>query len=256
MRTNTYSAILALALVFLTSNYSCSAAAPRIAPEECDALAKNIDSTLDTPAMKASALEIMAPTCVGKGAFDVILGLQYLAVKDFDNLDHTVGRGLAAGSLLKANLKQLHAEVLLGRGRVEDAYAYGLQVARDYPQYVPVLGFLAEIDFKAQRWQAALSHMERSNKIAPSAPAFLASASALHQLDRHEECIRAVNLALQIEPQRISRAAGVVEAVFSLGVLKRSAEAADLVRRHIAANPRWMDNPSMVNAARALSVIK
>jgi hypothetical protein len=77
-------------------------------------------------------------------------------------------------------------------------------------------------------------------------------AAVLHQLDRHEECVATVYKALSIDPARIGKTTGVKEAVFSLGILKRNEEAAELLKRHIRANPNWTQYPSIVNAANTL----
>jgi hypothetical protein len=68
--------------------------------------------------------------------------------------------------------------------------------------------------------------------------------------------VATVYKALNIEPTRIAKIGGIKEAVFSLGVLKRNEEAAELLKRHIRANPNWTQDPSMVNAAKALGLAK
>lgn len=224
----------------------------------CDALVERVqsDQRLTTPASQAATLEKSAAQCVGRAAYDINLALIYLEAGQNDAAARAASRGLAAGSKYQPNLKQVLAEVILRKGDAEAAYREGQRVAEEYPLYVPVLGFLAEIDARAKRWQQGLDLMSRAYRLQPSAVTLLAMAAAFHQLDRHEECVNAVYQALKLEPSRIAKPGGVLEAIYSLGVLKRNAEAAELLKRHMAANPKWASNPSMLSAARALSLSK
>jgi hypothetical protein len=79
-------------------------------------------------------------------------------------------------------------------------------------------------------------------------------ATDLHQLGRHEETVSAVYKALEMQPERIGKITGVLEAIFSLAILNRRPEAAELAKRHIAANPNWQDNPTFAQAAKELGV--
>lgn len=224
----------------------------------CDVLVKRVqaDQRLTTPASQADALEKSATQCAGRADYDINLALIYLEAGQNDAAKSTARRGLAAGSQYQPNLKQVLAEVTLRKGDVEAAYREGQKIAKEFPSYTPILYFLADFELRAKRWNSLLHLYQTAYEIDHNALALLAMATALHQLNRHEECVTAVYQALKLEPSRIARPGGVLEAIYSLGVLKRNAEAAELLKRHMAANPNWSLNPSMVSAARALGISK
>jgi hypothetical protein len=91
-------------------------------------------------------------------------------------------------------------------------------------------------------------------KIDKSALSLLGIAADLHQLGRHEDTVNAVFKALTMEPERIGKITGVLEGIYSLAILGRKPEAAELCRRHIAANPNWRENDTFVQAAQELGV--
>jgi tetratricopeptide (TPR) repeat protein len=224
----------------------------------CDALSIRWDESpgLGSRPERAKALEEQGKSCIGKGIYDPRLAILYMDAGDLSNADRIAKQGIQKGSPYQANLHQVLAETTLRRGNVDAAYKMAEDIAKKNPGYVPILGFLGEIDFKNHNWAMALTRTQKWNAIDHSALSLLGMASALHQLDRHEECVAAVYKALSIDPARIAKVGGIKEAVFSLGVLKRNEEAAELLKRHIRANPNWAQDPSMVNAAKALGLAK
>ena len=224
----------------------------------CDALSIRWDESpgLGSRPERAKALEEQGKSCIGKGIYDPRLAILYMDAGDLSNADRIAKQGIQKGSPYQANLHQVLAETTLRRGNVDAAYKMAEDIAKKNPGYVPILGFLGEIDFKNHNWAMALTRTQKWNAIDHSALSLLGMASALHQLDRHVECVAAVYKALSIDPARIAKVGGIKEAVFSLGVLKRNEEAAELLKRHIRANPNWAQDPSMVNAAKALGLAK
>lgn len=224
----------------------------------CDALSIRWDESpgLGSRPERAKALEDQGKSCIGKGIYDLRLAILYMDAGDLASADRIARQGLQKGNPNQANLHQVLAETTLRRGHVDAAYKMAEDIAKKHPAYIPILGFLVEIDSKNQNWPLVLARTQKWNSVDHSALSLLAMASALHQLDRHEECVGAVYKALSIEPTRIAKTVGIKEAVFSLGVLKRNEEAAELLKRHIRANPDWARDPSMVNAAKALELAK
>jgi tetratricopeptide (TPR) repeat protein len=222
----------------------------------CDALAIRWDESpgLGSRLERAKALEDHGKLCIGKGIYDPRLAILYMDAGDFTSADRIAKQGIKKGSPYQANLHQVWAETALRRGNVDAAYKMAEDIAKKNPAYTPILGLLMEIDSKKQNWTIYLARAQKWHTVDQSALSLLAMASALHQLDRHEECVSTVYKALSIEPARISKATGVKEAIFSLGVLKRNEEAAELLKRHIRANPDWAHDRSMMNAAKALGL--
>ena len=142
----------------------------------------------------------------------------------------------------KPNLLQIIAEAELQKGNETEAIKQGEQIAQEFPNYVPILGFLGEIAWKKQDWPRALELSEKEYKIDKSALSLLGIATALHQLDRHEETVDAVYKALELEPDRIKSSSGILEGVASLAILGRKVEAVKLAQRHIDADPNWRSN--------------
>jgi len=165
-----------------------------------------------------------------------------------------VERALKGHNDARPNLLHAQARIKLKLGKVDEAVRLGEAIAAEYPSYAPIQFELAGIASRRQDWSRALRHAQRAYDIEGSARSLMSMAAALHQLDRHEECIAAVRQALKLEPQRIARIPGLLEGIYSLGVLNRRGEAAELVRRHIAANPDWRANAAFVQAAVALGV--
>lgn len=224
----------------------------------CDALSIRWDESpgLGSRLERAKALEEQGKSCIGKGFYDARLAILYMDAGDLTSADRIAKQGIQKGSPYQPNLHQVLAETTLRRGNVDAAYKMAEDIENKNPGYVPILGFLGEIDSKHQNWAMALARAKKWNAIDHSALSLLLMAAVLHQLDRHEECVAAVYKALSIDPARIAKIGGIKEAVFSLGILKRNKEAAELLKRHIRANANWAQDPSMVNAAKALGLAK
>ena len=224
----------------------------------CDALAIRWDESpgLGSRSVRAKGLEEQGKSCIGKGIYDPRLAILYMDAGDLTSADRIAKQGIQKGSPYQANLHQLLAETTLRRGNVDAAYKMAEDIANKNPVYTPILSFLAELDFKKENWAMALTRIQKWHAIDHSALSLMAMAPALRNLNRHEECVATVYKALSIDPARISKTGSIKEAVFSLGVLKRNEEAAELLKRHIRANPNWAQDPSMVNAAKALGLAK
>jgi tetratricopeptide (TPR) repeat protein len=224
----------------------------------CDALAIRLDESPGSGSRieRAKALESQGRSCIAKGIYDIRLAILYMDAGDLNSADRIAKRGIDKGSPYQANLRQVLAETTLRRGNATDAYRMAEAISTNNPAYAPILGFLLELDAKNGNWPLALERTKKWHAIDHSALSLLAMAGALHQLDRHEECVKAVYEAIQLEPARIAGIVGVKEAVFSLGVLKRNKEAAELLKRHMDANSHWAADPSMLNAAKALGLAK
>lgn len=235
-----------------------SAAMSQIANDAptCDALSIRWDESpgLGSRIERAKALEEQGKACIGKGIYDARLAILYMDAGELTSADRIAKQGIQRGNPYQPNLHQVLAETTLRRGNVDAAYKMAEDIANKNPAYTPILAFLFEIDVKNQSWAVALTRTQKWNAIDHSALSLMGMATVLHQLDRHDECVATVYKALSIDPARIAKTTGVKEAVFSLGILKRNKEAAELLKRHIRANPNWAQDPSMVNAAKALGL--
>lgn len=212
-------------------------------------------SNLPLPLESLRRLEQRHPECLGTGMFDVHLADEYLLSGDATSATRVVERALMKQNNARPNLLHMQVRIDLKLGKTDQAIRWGEAMAMDYPTYTPIQFELAAIASKRQDWPRALGYARRAYEIEGSARSLLSMAAALHQLDRHEECIAAVRQALKLEPGRIAKISGLLEGIYSLGVLNRRVEAAELVRQHIAANPNWRANAAFVEAARALGVV-
>jgi tetratricopeptide (TPR) repeat protein len=243
--------------IMLTSPASAEAYTP-VEVAACDAMAIRWDEApnLGSRMERAKGLEREGKSCLGKGIYDIRLAILYLDSGDYDNADRIAKQALKSKNSYAPSLRQILAQTTLSRGDASKAYKMALEIEKEFPKYVPILGILGQIAFQNRDWKSALHHSEKAFSLDPSAYALLAMADALHHLNRHEECIAAVQKALQLEPQRIAKAAGIKEAIYSYGVLKRNEEAAQLLKRHMQANPDWYQDSAMLTAAKALGLAK
>lgn len=223
---------------------------------DCESIYQKVEqnTNLSTPLQKAKEMEKQGGGCISTGMYDVWLASYYQDAGDYQSSVKIAQNALDKTDDARPNLLQLLAEAELKNGDEAKAIKLAEEISHDYPQYIPILGFLIEIESRKENWSKALEYAEQSYKVSHSAISLLASAGALHQLGRHEETVNAVYKALEMEPQRIGKITGVLEAIFSLAILTRKPEAAELAKRHIAANPNWRDNPTFAQAARELGV--
>lgn len=205
------------------------------------------NKSLTQPLQQAEFLEKQGLACMGYDKFSVWVGFLYQDAGEYDKSVILAKKALSDASEYKPNLLQLIAEAELQKGNEIEAIKQGEQVAQEFPNYVPILGFLGEIAWKKQDWPRALELSEKEYKIDKSALALLGIATALHQLDRHEEVVDAVYKALELEPDRIKSASGILEGVASLAILGRKEEAVKLAQRHIDADPNWRSNAGFVD---------
>lgn len=226
--------------------------------EECENFYNQAvsNSSLATPLQQAQYLEKEGQECLRTGLYDVWVGLLYQEAGEADKSIQIANAALAATSEERPNLLHLIAKANLQKGNEAEAIKQAEKIAHDYPDYSPILGFLGGIAAKKEDWNTALMYSEKLYKIEKNAISLLGMAADLHQLNRHEEAVNAVYKALELEPDRIAKTTGVLEAIFSLAILNRRPEAAELAKRHIAANPNWRDNPTFAQAALELGVVQ
>jgi tetratricopeptide (TPR) repeat protein len=228
-------------------------------PSECDGLGMSIlkDKALGAPLDRAHMLEQQGKGCDSTGQYALSVALLYQQANALDHADEIARAALAKGSPVAANLRHLLAESELSRGHVKQAYAMGEKVAQDYPSYVPVLGMLGTIDAQEGRQEASLERAKQWYAIDGSAGSLIAMTTILYMLHRYDETADAYLKAIKLEPDRIARNLGLTEAVFALAKLYRRPEAADLLRRHIAANPNWRESAPapLIGAAQQLGLI-
>ena len=141
-------------------------------------------------------------------------------------------------------------------GSEAEAERMAVEIAESYKDYAPIQYFLYGIATKKQDWARALPYAENANRIEKRALSYLSLASVLHQLDRHQETVDAVYKALELEPSRIAKTAGILEGIASLAILNRKQEAKDLAQKHMDANPNWRDNPTFVDLVTKLGMLK
>ena len=229
------------------------------AASECDGLAMSIykDKSLGAPLDRAHMIEQQGKGCDATGQYALSLALLYQQGKALDHADEIARAALAKESPVAPNLRHLLAQSELSRGHVQQAYAMGEKVAQDYPKYAPVRGMLGTIDAEAGRWEAALEQAKQWNAIDGSAGSLLAMTTIQYQLQRYDETADAYLKAIKIEPNRIAATLGLTEAVFALAKLHRGPEAAELLKRHIAANANWRQSapPELIAAAQRLGVV-
>jgi tetratricopeptide (TPR) repeat protein len=243
-------------VALLTSACNMNSNAKNIA--ECENIYQQIEqnAALTTPLQKAKEMEKQGNGCLSTGMYDVWLASFYQDAGDYPASVKIVQSALDKIKTEEArpNLLHLLVEAELATGDEKKAIEMAQAVTHDYPEYNPILLFLIQEESKKENWSKALEYAQQSYKVSHSAISLLASAGALHQLGRHEETVNAVYKALEMEPERIGNVTGVLEAIFSLAILNRRQEAAELAKRHIAANPNWRDNPTFAQAAKELGV--
>jgi tetratricopeptide (TPR) repeat protein len=210
----------------------------------------------DSQLKLAEYLQNNGQGCMQHDEYNVWLVSAYQDAGEYAKSLEIAKKALESASEYKPNLLQFIAEAEFRTGDEEKAVKMGKDIMLQYPNYSPILGFLAEIATKNKDFEASFKYGEKSYQIEKNAGSLLWMAADLHQLERHEEAVNAVYKALEIEPQRIQRVAGVLEGIVSLAALNRKEEATELAKRHIAANPNWQDNPTFVQVAKALGLVK
>jgi uncharacterized protein HemY len=193
---------------------------------------------------------------MGTGMFDVRVAFEYLDAGENDKAVEIAKSALASQRDAKPNLIQVLAQVDINKGDFAAAERQALEIGKEFPRSVASHAILGTIAAKRQDWKGSLEHSRAAYEIEPSAASMLAMAGALHQLDRHEETVDLVYRVLKAEPQRAARTTGLLEAIYSLAILNRRPEAAELARRHVEANPKWRDNKAFAQAAMELGVVK
>ncbi len=245
---------LSLVSFLLLSLGACNMSSAKTFQECEDLYVKTTNSELLSGLEKVNLLDQNGQGCMQYETYNLWLAIAYQDAGDYPKSVKIAHNALTFSKNDTPNLLQVIAEAELKTGDEGKAVKMAEDIAQQYPSYVPILGFLSEISDKKQDFKTSLKYAERSYNIEKNAHSLLWVAASLHQLGRHEETVAAVYKALEMEPQRIAKIAGVLEGIFSLAILNRRPEAAELAKRHIAANPNWRDNPTFAQAAKELGV--
>lgn len=240
-------------LIFLAMLSACSMSKAK-SFEECEVFLSGIidNIALSTPLQKAQYLEAHGKDCLQYEEFNDWLGFTYQDAGKYDKSVEIAKKALPNAKNYKPNFLQMIAEAELQTGSEAEAYKQAVSISTSYPNFTPIQYFLYGIEIKRENWAESLIYAENSYHIEKNALSLLGMAAALHQLGRHEDAVNAVFKALTLEPERIAKTTGVLEGIYSLAILGRKPEAAELCRRHIAANPNWRENDAFVQAAKEL----
>ena len=171
-----------------------------------------------------------------------------------EDADLAATRGLAKVHEYRPNLLGILALTQLKRGNDARALEMAHEVARQYPNQAQTYALLSQIHATRKQWEKAHEYAERYAELEGDSLAYLVLATTQYQLKRYEGVVASVSRALKLEPDRIGNAVGVTEGVYALIGLDRRGEARTLLKRHIAANPRWRESTPMLRAATELGV--
>lgn len=240
--------------VILITLSACNMSSAKTFQECEDLYVKTTNSELLSGLEKVNLLDQNGQGCMQYETYNLWLAIAYQDAGDYLKSVKIAHSALTFAKNDTPNLLQVIAEAELKTGDEGKAVKMAEDIAQKYPSYSPIMGFLGEAAVKKQDFASALKYSERGYQIEKNATFLIAMATVLHQLGRHEETVAAVYKALEMEPQRIGKIAGVLEGIFSLAILNRRPEAAELAKRHIAANPNWRDNPTFAQAAKELGV--
>lgn len=200
-------------------------------------------------AERANTLETKGSSCLKYEKYNVWLAFAYQGAKDYPKSVEVARNALKTATEHRANLLQVIAEAELQTGSMDKAFKQAEEISRQFPNYAPILAMLAEISAKKGDFNAAFNYSKHGYNLEKSAAFLIAMGADLHQLHKDEEAVNTIYRALEMEPYRVGNLPGVLEAIFSLVNLNRRGEAADLAKRHIAANPNWRNNSTFARAA-------
>jgi tetratricopeptide (TPR) repeat protein len=227
--------------------------------QDCEALYERVavEARSATAAERARRLERDGNSCMGTGMFDVKVAFEYMRAGENGKAVQIANSALAKKTqAAKPNLMQVLAQADINNGDFASAERRAREIEREFPKSSASHAILGTVAAKRQDWNALLKHSRAAYEIEPNATSMLGMAGALHQLNRHEETVELVYRALKAEPERVGRTYGLLEAIYSLAILNRRPEAAELARRHIGANPNWRNNWAFAQAAFELGVAK
>jgi tetratricopeptide (TPR) repeat protein len=176
---------------------------------------------------KHSALEAQGKDCLRYEEFNDWLGVTYQEAGQYEKSVEIAKKALPGATKFKLNFLNIIAEAELRTGSETEAIKQAEEIGYDYPNFVPILGFLGEIAVKKQDWNTALVYSEKMYRIDKSALSLLGMAADLLQLGCHEDTLNVVFKALTTEPERIGKITGVLEGIYSLAILSRKAETAE-----------------------------
>lgn len=224
--------------------------------EECASFYENAlsNSSIDTSLKLANYLEKEANSCLQYDEFNVWLGFAYQDAGEYEKSVEIVKKALPSAAEYKPNLLQIIAEAELRKGNEKRAVRQAEKIRKEFPHYVPILGFLGEIALKNKDMESALIYADKMYEIAPNALSLINQAAVYHQLGRDQEVVTFFNKAIELEPKRIAKTTGLIEAILSLAILNKRAAAVELAKKHIKANPSWRDNPTFLQIAEELGL--
>lgn len=223
---------------------------------ECASFATKISNSanLGSPVMRANILKQQNQKCEGTGDFDTAVASLFQQGGSYDESDRAAQAGLAWKNDSQPYLMGILALNQAGRGHSDDAYRMALEIIKKFPKFALTYSILAGIDSQLNRWDKAYENQEKWIELDPSALSYMAIATSLYQLKRYPEVLDAVNRALQLDPRRIGNAGGLTEGIYALILLNRRDEAANLMKKHMRANPSWAENRAMLSAAKELGI--
>jgi uncharacterized protein HemY len=156
--------ILICLVALLTGACNINSNAKNLA--ECEKIYQQIEqnAALINPLQKAQAMQQQGKECITTGMYDVWLASYYQDAGDYPASVKIVQSALDVTKTEEArpNLLQLLAEAELKTGDEVKAIKMAEAISHDYPQYVPILGFLGEIAARKEDWSKSFEYSKKS----------------------------------------------------------------------------------------------
>jgi len=149
---------------------------------------------------KIKQWESLAPKCAGSGLYEFRLGNLYTQGKQFDKARRSIERGLSYKTTHEGELCIGMGDIYLLTNDTSAAEKQFKLVVQKYPDWFLGYQKLGTTDLVRQRFGEAIKWMEEANKRQQHVFTYRELTIAHHQLGQHEEAIKAMDIAFELDP--------------------------------------------------------
>ena len=205
MNNSTGIQLLQSVFIFALAAGSTTTIAATVNTNKCDEEWKQVldDKRFSDIQRKIKRWESLAPTCGRSGLYESRLGALYTRGKMFEKAQTIIEQGLAQKTSYEKELLSGLADIDLIKqdwGRAGQAYEL---IIKKFPDWYDGYQGLGSVKLSQQNFIEAVKYLNEANKYQHHVTTYRQLTIAHHQLNQHEQAIKALNAAFELDQELI-----------------------------------------------------
>lgn len=202
---------------------------------------------------KIRAWKMKAKQCGETGLYEFRLANLYIQARQYSEAERTLNSALANKPSQEKVLQIGLVDIDLAKGNWNEAEMRLLEIVKKYPDWYLSYQKLGVVKMEKKEIPEAIEYLKKSNDREQHAATYAELVVAYHQLQNHEETVKAMNAAFELDQSVISDREAMLSASMSYTALGKFEVSKNLLGMLLKARPELRDDAGFQQALHYLS---